>query len=266
MRTAWKGSIQCGLLVIPVRLGLTASDPKTMFHQIHSGCGGRIKQRRFCSADGAEVEWADIAKGAEIPGRDNLVQVTDDELEQLRDWENKTIRIDHFTPAGTIDPLLYEAAYHVAPGEGAQLPCALLRDAMVQASLSAVCRIGFPTRDALGLLDVRDGRFLFARLRWPAEMREADQDSVIDPAATPRPQELKMAASLLKSMTRPFDPAAHVDTYREAIGALLLAKANGTPAALPRPAASPAPDLTAVLKQSIAAIKTIPKTTTRKAS
>jgi DNA end-binding protein Ku len=267
VRTAWKGSISCGLLVIPVRLGVTIpTSSKTMFHQIHKGCGGQVKQLRRCERCAEMVDYADVAKGAEIPGTDVLLEVTDEELEALRDWETKTIAIQHFTP-DPVDPLLREQAYYVAPGDGASRACALLRDAMVAGGLAAVCRIGYATHDSLAVLEVLDGRFLVTKLWWPALLRPADQDTQIDPAMAPRSQELLMASQLLKSMTRPFVPGEHVDGYRESVGVLLAAKSAGRVPAPALAGAGPAGDMMAVLQQSLAALKPAPaKTRTRKAS
>ena len=41
MRTAYKGTLQFGLLAIPMRLGIAAGKPDGLFHQMH-GCGARI--------------------------------------------------------------------------------------------------------------------------------------------------------------------------------------------------------------------------------
>src|SRR5580704_16895411 len=114
MRTAWKGTFQFGLLAIPVRLGTAADSRASMFHQMHAGCGGRIQQHRYCGVCGKEVAWADVAKGVEMADG-SMTAVTDDELDELRAWENKTITLLHFAPAGQVDVLLYYAAYYVEP-------------------------------------------------------------------------------------------------------------------------------------------------------
>lgn len=269
MRSAWRGSIQCGLLVIPVRLGVTVpTSAKSMFHRLHKGCGGQIRQVHHCEVCDVDVDWADIGKGAEVPGVDGLVEVTDGELEALRAWETRTASVEYFCPAGQIDPLLRDQAYYVAPGwkdrtskagdAGAARACALLRDAMTANGVVGVCRIGYATSDALAVLEVVDGEFLLTKLWWPELLRGTDADTVINPKQPPLPQEVTMARQLLQTMTRDFDPAAHVDTYREAIGTLLAAKAtDGTVPfpVTPRTVAAAVPDLTAVLRQSIDSLK-----------
>jgi DNA end-binding protein Ku len=259
VRTASKVSIQCGMLVIPARLGVVIpTSEKTMFHQIHTGCGGRIRQFRKCELCDRQVEYAEVGKGAEVPGTDMLAEVTTDELEALQDWEAKTLRILQFAPAGQVDPLLYGTAYRLAPGHDAagrppaMRAAVLLRDAMTTAGLVGVCRLA----NSLAMLEVRDGEFLVTKLAWPALLRPADQDTVIDPALGPRPQELKMAVALLKSMTADWDPAAHVDTYRESVLELVAAKASGAAPAVAAVAPAVAyNDMMAVLQQSLDQVK-----------
>jgi DNA end-binding protein Ku len=260
LRTSSKIAIQCGLLVIPARLGVVVPSSETsMFHQIHTGCGGRIRQKRACELCREPVEWADVGVGAEVPGTDVLVEVTVEELAALKDWDAKTLRVVQFTPAGQIDPLLYGDAYRLSPGHDAasrapsMRAAALLRDAMTVSGVVAVCRLD----RHLAVLEVRDDEFLVTKLAWPAMLRPADQDTAIDPAMGPRPQELKMATQLIGSMTGPWQPGDHADTYREAVAELLAGKAAGT-GMVPAPAragAGPAADMMAVLQQSIAAVK-----------
>jgi DNA end-binding protein Ku len=259
MRTAWKGTLQFGLLAIPLRLGLAADDTKSLFHQMHSGCGGRVKQSRYCEDCGKkDIAYADVAKGIEV-GDGRMVEVTDAELEELRAWEPKTITLLHFAPAAQVDPLLLDASYYVEPVDGGGPAHALLISAIPD-GLGAVCTIAYPQRLTLALLTVRGGMFVLTTLRWPEQLRPADVK--LPPATTARPQEVKMAAQLVKSMTRPFDPAEHVDTHRQSLVDLVGAKETGAPVPVKaRGQESKYTDMMDLLQASIAAQKATTKTT-----
>jgi DNA end-binding protein Ku len=75
-----------------------------------------------------------------------------------------------------------------------------------------------------------------------------------------RSQELKMAASLIDTMTEDFDPTAYKDAYREALEALVQAKIEGNEVVRPGPGISaekpggPA-DLAETLRASVEAAK-----------
>jgi len=76
-----------------------------------------------------------------------------------------------------------------------------------------------------------------------------------------RSQELKMAASLIDTMTEDFEPDQYHDAYREALEAVVQAKVEGNdvvrPAGLELPETKKQPaDLTEILRASVAAVKT----------
>ena len=95
-------------------------------------------------------------------------------------------------------------------------------------------------------------------LLWPDEVRKPDF-AFLDEDIEVRSQELKMAASLIDTMTEDFDPDQYHDAYREALEAVVRAKVEGNeivrPAGvIPPPKAQPA-DLTEILRASVAALK-----------
>jgi DNA end-binding protein Ku len=96
---------------------------------------------------------------------------------------------------------------------------------------------------------------------WPDEVREPDFD-ILDADVDLRPQEQKMAASLVESLGADFDPTDFHDEYREAVVALIERKKT-TGDARPAPVA-PAPvddagdsmtDLLTALQRSVEAAK-----------
>jgi DNA end-binding protein Ku len=74
-----------------------------------------------------------------------------------------------------------------------------------------------------------------------------------------RSQELKMAASLIDTMTEDFDPDQYHDDYREALEAVIQAKIEGNdivrPAGVIAPPTTQPADLTEILRASVAALK-----------
>ena len=65
MRAIWKGAVSFGLVNVPVRLYSATENHDVQFRQVHRTDGGRIRYKRFCSIDGDEVAYDDIAKGYE---------------------------------------------------------------------------------------------------------------------------------------------------------------------------------------------------------
>ena len=66
-------------------------------------------------------------------------------------------------------------------------------------------------------------------LLWPDEVREADF-AVLNDDIDLRPQEVKMAESLVESLAADFDPSQFEDEYKIAMEALVEAKLDGSDA------------------------------------
>src|SRR6201995_2752195 len=97
MRSIWAGAISFGMVVIPVKLYTATEQRDVSFRQVHREDGGRVQFRRFCSVDGQEVPYADVAKGYELATGD-VVVLTDDDLKELPLATAKSTEGLHFIP------------------------------------------------------------------------------------------------------------------------------------------------------------------------
>jgi DNA end-binding protein Ku len=259
MRSIWAGAISFGLVVIPVKLYTATEQRDVSFRQVHREDGGRIQFRRFCSVDGQEVPYSDIAKGYELATGD-VVVLTDDDMKELPLATAHRIDVLQFTPAGQLDPILANKAYYLEPEPAGVRAYGLFRDALERSGRVAVAKVAIRQREALAALRVRDGVLVLETLLWPDEIRTPDF-KFLDEDVEVRPQELKMAASLIDSMTEDFDPSVFHDSYREALEALVQAKIEGNevvrpPGALESPERPSGPaDLTETLRASVEAAK-----------
>lgn len=255
MRSIWKGAISFGLVTIPVKLYSATEQKDVTFHQVHREDGGRIKYKRVCSVDGEEVPYSDIAKGYEL-ATGEMVVLTDEDFADLPLTTSRRIDVLQFTPADQIDPIFFAKSYYLEPdGQGAK-PYVLLRDALERSGQVAVVKVALRQRESLAALRVRDGVFVLETMLWPDEIREADF-GFLEEDVDVRPQELKMAESLIDTMVADFDPAEYKDAYREALQEVIEAKVAGKEVVAPEaPAeAGPAVDLMAALRASVEAAK-----------
>ena len=259
MRSIWAGAISFGMVVIPVKLYAATEQRDVSFRQVHEEDGGRIQFRRVCSVDGQEVAYADVAKGYELATGD-VVVLTDDDLKELPLATAKRIDVLHFAPAGELDPILANKAYYLEPEPAGVRAYVLFRDALERSGRVAVAKVAIRQREALAALRVRDGVVVLETLLWPDEVRAPDF-KFLDENVDIRTQELKMAASLIDTMTEDFDPSLYKDTYREALEALVQAKIEGNEVVRPPGSAVPADtpggpaDLTETLRASVEAAK-----------
>jgi DNA end-binding protein Ku len=255
MRSMWKGAISFGLVMIPVKLYAATEQKDIAFRQVHREDGGRIRFRRVCSIDGAEVPYEDVAKGFELPGGE-MVILTDEDMAELPLASSKSIEVMHFTPADQLDPILFNRSYYVEPEATGVRAYALLRDALERSGRIAIAQVALRQRESLATLRSRDGVLVLETLLWPDEVRGADFGFLAEDVEV-RSQELRMATSLIDSMTVDFDPEEYHDRYREALQELVDAKVEGRDVIQPEDAEEPGvpASLADALRASLAAAR-----------
>jgi DNA end-binding protein Ku len=258
MRSIWAGAISFGLVVIPVKLYAATEQRDITFRQVHREDGARIQFRRVCTLDGEEVPYSDIAKGYELPTGD-MVVLTDEDLAELPLVTAHRIEVLHFAPGHQVEPILAAKSYYLEPEATGTRAYVLFRDALEKSGKVAVAKVALRQREALAALRVREGVITLETLLWPDEVRKPDF-AFLDEDIEVRSQELKMAASLIETMTEDFEPDQYHDSYREALEAVVQAKVEGNDVVRPPGVDAPEPrtqpaDLAEILRASVAAIK-----------
>jgi DNA end-binding protein Ku len=223
-KTIWKGAISFGLVTIPIRVYTATEEKSFKFNQLHEKDQGRIKMKRTCSVCGEEVPFDEIVKGYEYE-KDHYVVLTDEEVERgLR--SARTIDILKFVPADEIDAIFWKTAYYLVPEQTGAKAYALLRKALGDEGYVALAKVAFRDKEHLATLRLRGDVFVLETMLWPDEIRPSDFDELkIDDEI--RPQELKMAQSLIANMTDHFDPDEFHDEYRERLEQVVGAKIEG---------------------------------------
>jgi DNA end-binding protein Ku len=258
MRSIWAGAISFGLVVIPVKLYAATEQRDIAFRQVHRKDGARIQFRRFCTQDGEEVPYSDIAKGYELPTGD-MVVLSDEDLADLPLVTAHRIEVLHFAPSEQVEPIYAAKSYYTEPDPAGARAYVLFRDALEKSGKVAVAKVALRQRETLSALRVREGVITLETLLWPDEVRKPDFP-FLDEDVEVRPQELTMAASLIDTMTEDFEPDQYHDDYREALEAVIRAKIEGNevvrPAGMEEPSDKGQPaDLTEILRASVAALK-----------
>jgi DNA end-binding protein Ku len=250
MRTMWKGAISFGLVTIPVRMYGATEEKSLRFHQLHATDGGRIRYRRVCSIDGEEVDYSEIVKGYEYE-KDRYVTLTPEELESVPVSTSRAIEIERFVDAAEIDPIYFQRSYYLVPDPAGLKAYQLLREAMADQDKVAVAKIAFRDKEHLSTLRLRDKVLVLETMYWPDEIRAADFDELGGELQV-RPQEVKMARSLIDGLTDEFRPEEFRDEYRAALEELVEKKVQGqeiTQAEPPEP--SKVVDLMEALRASV---------------
>jgi DNA end-binding protein Ku len=256
VRSIWKGSITFGLVTIPVKLYSATEERDVQFNQVHVKDGGRIRYKRICEKDGKEVEYADIAKGYQLPSGETVV-LTEEDFKDLPLTTSRAIEVLEFVPLEQVDPIYFAKSYYLEPEKTGAKPYVLLREALEQSGRVALVKVALRQREQLATLRVKDGVFVLETMLWPDEIREVDF-GFLDDKVDVKPQEVQMAGALIDSLSADFDPSQYQDAYREALEEVIEAKVAGREVVQPTetPTESGAVvDLMSALRASVEAAK-----------
>ena len=257
MQTVWKGSIAFGMVSIPVRLVSATEEKDVPLRQVHEADGGRIKYKRFCSVDGEEVPYGQIAKGYELDD-ENMVVLTDKDLANLPIASTKSVEVVSFADRDEINPVSLSKAYFAEPTGDAK-PYVLLHDSLVATDKVAIVKLALRQRERLATIRAQDGVLVVQTMLWPDEVRKPQFSFMADEVEV-RGQELEMASMFVNAFDQGFDPGQFHDHYRELLREVVDAKIAGQEIARPAEAApeSNVIDLMDALRASVAAAEEKP--------
>ncbi|MFG3510268.1 Ku protein [Streptomyces sp. NPDC047821] len=251
-RPVWSGAISFGLVTIPIKVLSATESHNISFHQVHEKDGGRIRYQKVCTLDDKVLSQDEIGRGYEI-SKDQVIPVTDAELDSMPLPTAKAIEIVAFVPASSIDPIRIGDSYYLAAdGQVAAKPYKLLREALGRSDRVAIAKFAWHNRERLGLLQVLDGDVIALHaMRWPDEIR--DSSAVAPPAMDIDDSEVDGAVALIDAMTTD-DLSGFHDEYRKALEEVIHAKAEGHRVEMPEQEEAPAGqvvDLMAALNASV---------------
>ena len=225
MRSIWKGEVSFGLVNVPVKVYAATEDHDLRARQVDKSDGVRIRYKRVRDDNGEEVEYGDIAKAYESEDGE-MVILTKEDLASLPVEQNHEIEVTEFVPADQVDPVAFDNAYFLEPASRSNRAYILMREALESTDRLAICTFTLRNRTRLCALRVYKDVLMLQTLLWPDEIRPAILDG-LDKEAKVRPQEVKMAASLIETMAADFEPEKYEDDYQNQLKELIEAKAAG---------------------------------------
>ncbi|WP_341254380.1 Ku protein [uncultured Dietzia sp.] len=225
MRSIWKGEVSFGLVNVPVKVYSATEDHDLHARQVDKKDGVRIRYKKVRDDNGEEVEFSDIAKAYESEDGE-MVILTKEDLASLPVEQNHEIEVTEFVPADQVDPVAFDNAYFLEPASRSNRAYVLMREALQQTDRLAICTFTLRNRTRLCALRVYKDVLMLQTLLWPDEIRPAILEG-LDKEAKVRPQEVKMAASLIETMAADFEPEKYEDDYQNQLKELIEAKAAG---------------------------------------
>ena len=254
MRTIWNGSINFGLVNIPIGLAVAQQRKDVSFRTLHRECGTPIKQKRWCPVHERDVEADELVKGWEF-AKGQFVLVEESDLEAVALTRSQSIDIKKFVDLEDVDPIYFDRAYYLAPADAAaqRRPYVLLLRAMQEANVAAIGKFVLWGKENLCLIRPLGESLALETLYYAEDIRARDEiDDAVGETQVEDP-ELEMARQLVASLVGEFDPEEFVNEYRGELKAMLEAKLAGEEIVAPeQPEPAKVVDLMEALKESVA--------------
>jgi DNA end-binding protein Ku len=229
MRPYWRGYLKLALVSCPIALHAACSTAERIaFRQINKVTGNRLRQQLIDEETHEPVAPEHKARGYEVAKGQYLI-IEDAELEAIEIESTHTVEIDSFVPRSEIDQRFFDTPYYVMPSEPVgQETFAVIREAMRGKGMVALGRLVLSKRERVIALESYEKGLLGTTLRYPYEVRKAEDYFCDLPDLAIAAGMLKLAEHILDSKAAEFDPATFRDRYEEALLAHLKVKQAGT--------------------------------------
>ncbi|MEH3127286.1 Ku protein [Agrobacterium cavarae] len=227
-QTFWKGHLRLSLVTAKVSLTPAISQSgKIRFHVINRETGNRVESRYVDSVTHRPVADKNQVKG--FPKEDgDFVLLEEDEIDAVAPESTRTIDIQTFVPAGSIDWIWYDRPHFLKPEEriGAEA-FSVIREAMRASKVVGIARLVLYRREHAVLLEPSGKGIILWTLHYGDEVRDA-VDTIDKKAKTDKELQAALDKQIDKQLTN-WKPSLVQDTVQKKVQKLLKTKAKDAP-------------------------------------
>jgi DNA end-binding protein Ku len=252
MRALWSGSINFGLVNIPVKLYTAVKESHLHFNFLRRQDLCPIGYEKVCRKTGETVKPEDIVRGYEYQKGDYVV-LDENDFKKADVEKTHSIDIEDFVPEKDIDITYADKPYYVEPEKKAVHVYALFRDALNETKKVGIGKFVLKDREHLVMLKAQDDGIILNMLRYQEQILDPSELNLPSKTKIPRNQ-MELALELIEKLSGPFKPEKYKDTYTEKLKKIISAKKKGVkvPIKEAKPRTEVAPDIVSRLKESLA--------------
>jgi DNA end-binding protein Ku len=224
MKAIWKGTINFGLVNIPVKLFSAVESSSLNLDMVDPRDMARVRYKRVNENTGEEIEYGNIAKAYMLNGE--YVLLEDADFEEAAPEKSKIIEVNHFIDEHEIDTIFFEKSYYTEPEKHGEKAYALLREALKKAGKVGVAQFVMRSTASLTVLKPKDDVLVLSKIRFAEEVRSTE-GLKLPAKSVIKQEELKMAMTLINQYTRKFEIEKYKNEYTEALMKVITARASG---------------------------------------
>jgi DNA end-binding protein Ku len=201
----------------------TSESEKVRFHTLNKETGNRVVSQYVDSVTGSPVKDENEAKGY-ARGENDYIILTDDDLDAVALDTMKTIDIDKFVPAESIEWIYLEKPHYLMPDDPVGHEAfAVIRDAMASDKVVGVSKLVIGRRERAVILEPRGEGIVLWTLRFGDEVRpEESYFEGIDEEADP--ELIPLVQQLIKQKTSRRSPDMVSDPIQESLLKIIAEK------------------------------------------
>jgi len=227
MRAIWKGHIQFSLVTIPVRVYNAIDTGKTISFNLLTREGHNpVSYEKKDKVTGKPLRNEEIVKGYQYePGQ--YVIIEQEDLDKVKLKSEKVVVLDGFVKAEEVHHTLFETPYFIGPdGDIAAKTYGLLMQVLKESGKIGVGKVVLRDRETPVLIAPHENGIMMYRLRYPEEVRSMKEVPQLLEVKADKEQ-MKLAKTLVDSMTTKFSKIEMKDHYYDALKAIIDAKVAG---------------------------------------
>jgi DNA end-binding protein Ku len=201
----------------------TSESEKVRFHTLNKETGNRVISQYVDSVTGRPIKDENEARGY-ARGENDYVILTEEDLDAVQLDTVKTIDIERFVPADSIEWVYLEKPHYLAPDDPVGLEAfAVIRDAMAADDVVGVSKLVIGRRERAVVLEPRGEGIVLWTLRFGDEVRrEESYFEEIEEAGDP--DLVPLVQSLIKQKSAHWSPKMVSDPIQEALLKIIAEK------------------------------------------
>lgn len=223
MKAIWKGSINFGLVNIPVKLYSAIENSALDLDMLDKTDLASIKFKRVNENTNKEVPYSQIVKGFLLDGK--YVVLTDKDFDAASPEKSKIIELEQFVNLAEIDTIYFSNSYFLEPEASGKKAYNLLLKSLQKSKKAGIGKFVLRTAESVVVIQPYQNVLIASKIHFSEEIRKTTELKVPDAAVSDK--EIAMALSLIDQFSEPFDATKFTNEYTEALLKIIKQKAKG---------------------------------------
>lgn len=192
-QTYWKGYLKLSLVTCPVVMAPAVSESAAVRFKMINGATGNLVESRYLDA----VTKKPVPQDQQIKGyeqaENEYVLLEEEDFAAVALESTRTIDIDRFVPASSIDWVWFDTPHFLIPGDKVGVEAfSVIREAMRKSGMVGISRVVLQRRERAVLVEPRGNGLVLWTLHYGEEVRdEADYFAGLPKPEKPDPAIIK---------------------------------------------------------------------------